>query len=375
MKTQGQHYFHLLNALRGIAALLVVGRHTYAYGPFIFPVSYMAVDIFFLLSGVVIEANYRDRLAGGMTPLSFLWLRIVRIYPLYILGSAITLATICLAPHHGFMLGSTLFVVPHLALRWLLTMLFLPGPLRQPGMYVFDPPTWSLLFELLVNAIYGFVLLRLNNRNLGLIIALAGLGLIANLAYFHAGNLVELGFAGLQTALGGLCRAGFSFFVGVALFRLNLVYDLGFIRRHSGVAALAIICVTAALLMAPVSSGQQLYIYVACVFFAFPVLIYGALAVQPSRWVGKIFDFLGDISYPVYALHWPLFCFVSSIIVIEVDPQWFAQWPLTGIGFMAPLLVLAYGMDKTYDRWARSFLKNRRLPRGIVTSRRLEERP
>jgi peptidoglycan/LPS O-acetylase OafA/YrhL len=366
MNSQKQ-YFHLLNALRGIAAILVVGRHTYIFGPVKFPVSGMAVDIFFLLSGVVIEANYQNRLANGMMPLSFIWLRIARIYPLYILGSMITLLTMCFTPHHELILGGSIFHIDYVALRWALALFVLPSPFSGEGIFVFNHPAWSLFYELLINAFYGLIAIHLTSKRLPWLILFFGIGLIANLIYFHSGHLFEFGFEGLTTSFGGLCRTGFSFFLGMALCRVNRVYNLDFIRRNSVMASWMIITLTATSLMAPISAGQHVYFYVFSVFCMFPAIIFAALAVQPGRIFAKVCDFLGNISYPIYALHVPLFCVFSSIIVLRFSWTWLDRWRMMGLVYFILLLAFSYTIDKTYDRWAKDVLRNLRRPPRIQT--------
>ncbi len=362
-----KQYFHLLNALRGIAAILVVGRHTYIFGPVKFPVSGMAVDIFFLLSGVVIEANYQNRLANGMTPFSFIWLRIARIYPLYILGSMITLLTMCFTPHHELILGGSIFHIDYVALRWALAMFVLPSPFSGEGIFVFNHPAWSLFYELLINAFYGITAVQLTFKRLSWLIIFFGIGLIANLIYFDSRHLVEFGFEGLTTSIGGFCRTGFSFFLGMALCRVNRVHDLDFIRRHSVIATWMIIMLTTASLMAPISADEDVYFYVFSVFFMFPAIIFAALAVQPGRTYARIWDFLGDISYPIYALHVPLFCVFSSIVVLNFSWTLFAWWRVMGLLYFIPLLASSYMINKTYDRWTRDLLKNFWRPQRIRT--------
>ncbi|MFX5999031.1 hypothetical protein ABTF05_21860, partial [Acinetobacter baumannii] len=48
--------------------------------------SYLAVDLFFLLSGVVLCRSYESRLLNGMRLGAFLRIRLLRLYPLYFLG-------------------------------------------------------------------------------------------------------------------------------------------------------------------------------------------------------------------------------------------------------------------------------------------------
>src|SRR5215210_2241655 len=82
--------YHSLNGLRGLAALIVVLFHAAALiGTQLAPGGYLAVDLFFILSGFVIAHAYDHRFAEGLGPLAFIRYRIIRFYPLYLLGLAI----------------------------------------------------------------------------------------------------------------------------------------------------------------------------------------------------------------------------------------------------------------------------------------------
>lgn len=82
--------FHGLDALRGVAAVVVVTRHAPAFfGVGLFPNSALGVDLFFVMSGFVIAHAYDERIARGMTALEFFRIRAIRLYPLYILGTLI----------------------------------------------------------------------------------------------------------------------------------------------------------------------------------------------------------------------------------------------------------------------------------------------
>ena len=82
-----RQHFHVLDALRGVAAIAVVTRHlpdqTLAR---LLPSSYLAVDLFFALSGFVLAHAYLGHLKAGMTFGQFAVRRIIRLYPLYLLG-------------------------------------------------------------------------------------------------------------------------------------------------------------------------------------------------------------------------------------------------------------------------------------------------
>ncbi len=82
--------FTVLDGLRGVAALCVVQTHTQdlLLGDTL-PTAYLAVDLFFLLSGFVLAHAYEERLRQGMTLHRFMLARLVRLYPLYLAGIAI----------------------------------------------------------------------------------------------------------------------------------------------------------------------------------------------------------------------------------------------------------------------------------------------
>ena len=79
--------FITLDALRGVAAFPVVYLHAQRmFGPQLFPHAHLAVDFFFLLSGFVMAYVYQDRLDQGWTVMGFMRVRILRLYPLYLVG-------------------------------------------------------------------------------------------------------------------------------------------------------------------------------------------------------------------------------------------------------------------------------------------------
>lgn len=82
------HRYEALDSLRGICALLVCLFHFRANSPLISMAfvrgSWLFVDFFFVLSGFVIAANYRQRLINGGFLRGFVILRFGRVYPLHL---------------------------------------------------------------------------------------------------------------------------------------------------------------------------------------------------------------------------------------------------------------------------------------------------
>jgi peptidoglycan/LPS O-acetylase OafA/YrhL len=86
---RGTRSFVTLDGLRGVAAFVVVVTHGGMALPFEISRAFLAVDFFFALSGFVLAHAYTERLRMGMAPRTFLLVRFARLYPLYILGTAI----------------------------------------------------------------------------------------------------------------------------------------------------------------------------------------------------------------------------------------------------------------------------------------------
>ena len=84
-----RHVYLNLDAIRGVAAISVMLYH---FSPFladgkVLPSSYLAVDLFFLLSGFVIAHAYDRKIENGMGFGTFLAIRLIRLYPLYLAGT------------------------------------------------------------------------------------------------------------------------------------------------------------------------------------------------------------------------------------------------------------------------------------------------
>src|SRR4051812_23930437 len=82
--------FLTLDALRGVAALIVFIRHSgpqFGLSAVEYSASHMAVDLFFVLSGFVLANAYESKLVDGTLGVSrFMLLRYIRLFPLYLLA-------------------------------------------------------------------------------------------------------------------------------------------------------------------------------------------------------------------------------------------------------------------------------------------------
>lgn len=86
-------HYHILDGLRGVAALVVVCFHIFeAYATSHLDQrinhGYLAVDFFFILSGFVIGYAYDDRWKR-MTIKEFIKRRLIRLHPMVVMGAVI----------------------------------------------------------------------------------------------------------------------------------------------------------------------------------------------------------------------------------------------------------------------------------------------
>ena len=89
--------FIFLDGMRGIAALAVMIMHFTLYTNYpIFSSAYVAVDLFFVLSGFVIARSYIDKLDNGEALTSLVAKRLIRFLPTYMIGMLLGLCAILL---------------------------------------------------------------------------------------------------------------------------------------------------------------------------------------------------------------------------------------------------------------------------------------
>jgi peptidoglycan/LPS O-acetylase OafA/YrhL len=287
-------HFRTLDALRGLSALAVVFYHLPVGG--LAPRGYLAVDLFFLMSGFVVAHAYEERLRSGWGVGRFLLARLKRLWPLYALG--IGLGVLCyqlakeFAPQHGI-------VVPDMPLATIvvLNVMFLPwtAVTRWP-MFPLNSPAWSLSVEMIGNLVYGIVARTVSDTTLKVLTALGALGL--GMIVYRAHSL-DVG-VDASNALGGYVRFAFSFPLGVLFYRHHRASRLPRLHVAWPFVLAAAACVFAGLL--PLEGVGDLI----AVLVIFPLLLLASLSREPAPRTAAAFAFVGALSYPLYIVHHPL---------------------------------------------------------------------
>ena len=344
--------YETLDALRGVAALSVVVYHLHAFNvtPDLLPSAHLAVDFFFVLSGFVVAHAYGEARLGRMSWLDFASRRIVRLMPLASLGAAIGLAVLLLKwrlypgaepPLTNILRAGALnlFMLPS----------FVGDTIYEHGIFPGDGPLWSLFFELVVNLVWGLIGVRLTTRRLALFVAASGLAMVG-LALMQGSTRMGVG---PETFWGGLARASFGFTLGVLLYRLRGVLTF----RARPWAPLACAAALAVAFAGPAwlvhGPAQTLAWDLAWMLVALPALVVVGAGQDGGGWLSKR---LGELSYPVYVLHWP------CVEVLAGARQKLAPslgWPVFCVVAIALVVLAAWFTLKLYDEPVRRWLGQR----------------
>lgn len=313
-----------LTAIRGIAAWWVVLFHFRDHFPLWLPAivsriaqnGYLAVDLFFQLSGLVIALNYERHLPRiAAAPIRrFLILRLARIYPLHLC----VLLLFLLNPLAIMIFSATgetgsRFEPSYFGLSLLLVQNW--GFTQE---LAWNIPAWSISTEWFAYLAFPFLILLLRlPRGTGMVIA-AYAALAAGLAamsWFAGAGL------GDEIPQLGLPRCVIQFSMGICLYRL-----LTSCRRIPSssllVAAIVGLGIFAAL---PVPDYVIMPISISCLILS--LADNGGVAARLLRpqWL----MWLGEVSYSTYLIHYFIKDWVKFLLVRE------------GVSSSLPLLVYA----------------------------------
>jgi peptidoglycan/LPS O-acetylase OafA/YrhL len=335
-----------LDVMRLIAAFMVVWGHlSEASHRLAGPPSFQAaVDFFFMLSGFVLALSNDPKFRNGMSPLTFLKRRTIRLLPILLFGAVMSLAIELAWPIEEL-------TWPQALASAVLSIVALPTPSPHPRDMLFplNHAYWSLFFEFWVaNVVYAALWRHLKRIILGVIVVFCAIGVVLTVHRF-----TNLGGYRWVNMPGGIARVGFGFFGGVCLARIHAAWPCP--AKLFGPLLLATLL---GAFWAPSLIAHN-YILGVFIFVISPLLIYtGATSVE---WPPRFSAMLGDTSYAVYALHMPIATRLGA---------WLASkpWPdrlVTAVAlaamiiFFAGLWLAALSVDRFYDTPVRRWLTRR----------------
>lgn len=361
--TYSKQHYQILDALRGIAAIIVVCYHIFEGFSFaqitnqtgdglikIFNHGYLAVDFFFLLSGFVINYAYNDRW-DTLTIKKFFSRRLIRLHPMLIIGAFIGL--LCFLIGGSQQWDGTQIPLYLSILTFLLTCFMIPAlpnsfnEIRGNGeLFPLNGPMWSLFFEYIGNILYALFIRRLNTKRLSIVVILL---FIAH-SIFTIGNLSGYGTIGVGWTFdninffGGIIRMLFPFTLGMLLSRNFKTIKTPYPFLLSSIILIATFSVPYLSQIRGINlNGIYEEISITIIF---PIILtIGASNKEKS----KLSTILGDLSYPLYIIHYPImYLFYQWLIKTK-------QYTLSETYPVAILVVilsisLAFLLSKFYDK-------------------------
>ena len=387
------HYI-LLDGLRGVAALMVLWYHVFegfafAKGSVIetFNHGHLGVDFFFLLSGFVISYAYDDRwksrqrstvnsqqtTSKSLSLKDFFKRRLIRLHPMLVMGAFIGL--ICFLLQGGVKWDGSSTPIHWTLIAFVLTLFFIPA---YPGasydirgnaeMFPLNGPSWSLFFEYIGNILYALFIRKLSNKMLTVLVGATGILWIWFVAFDISGyDMIGIGWTlDVVNFFGGLLRMMFPFTLGMLMARLfsqrttDNRRESFFTKNIFWIATIVLF----ALFSVPYISGEDVTSRVPtlanislngiyelfCIMVVFPLIVWIAALSDSaqSKFTLRISKFLGDLSYPLYIVHYPvMYLFYAWLI----KNQYFTlgeTWQMV-ILVLTVCIVLAYACLKLYD--------------------------
>ena len=365
-------HYALLDGLRGVAALLVVWYHIFEGFQFAGnkPVidfinhGYLAVDFFFILSGFVVGYAYDNRWGKTLTLGGFFRRRLIRLQPMVCMGALIGAASFLLS-------GMERWDGTHATL-WLTFLSFVSGCLMLPAlpgmprevrgngeMFPLNGPCWSLFFEYVGNIVYALFIRRLSTR----LLALLSFALCCALAWFAVTDQSGYGSIGVgwtvdrTNILGGSLRMLCPFTMGLLLSRIfkPIHYARGAFWTS---AALLLIIFHVSYIYSDGALSLNGMFEAACIIAVFPLVVwYAASGKTTDEASTRICRFLGDISYPLYIVHYPLMYAFYMWLIKTHQYTLHETWP-AALAAVSASIILAWLCLKLYDMPIRKWLRN-----------------
>ncbi len=296
----------VLQALRGVAALAVIGFHVNrsVFGvpkywpdhPFgrLFNFGHSGVEFFFVLSGFIILKAHRRDIGQSRQFASFVWKRFRRIYPIYWIVLAGVIPVFFVYPSLG---GGTKTTLDTLINSFLLARL-LPSANQ-----VLDV-SWTLFHEVLFYATFSILVL---NKRLGTIVV----------SLWIAVSLVVLV---LGPRLPELLQFYFS--------PLHLLFALGMasaelVRRRWVPVPLCqlvvglVLFATVAMIDTRLDDPKLMWLSI-CYGLASAIILSAAIEIERSGWfrVPRTMVVLGDASYSIYLVHFPALSVLAKMFLM-----------------------------------------------------------
>ena len=215
-------------------------------------------------------------------------------------------------------------------------------------MHPLDGPARTLFFEYIANILYALVLRKTSTRVLTLLTLVAAAVLIQYAVSSSNGDMIGGWSVTPEQLRIGFTRLSYPFLAGLLLSRVVRTGNLG--NTFIWCSLLLIV-----MLSLPRIGGSDKELLgmnglheALCIILVFPFIVYlGASGSVKNKTVETVCRFLGDISYPVYIIHYP-FAYIFMACVVNKHKTFAEAWP-AGLLVLVSSVTLAYVCLRMYD--------------------------
>ncbi|MEY9182648.1 peptidoglycan/LPS O-acetylase OafA/YrhL [Bradyrhizobium sp. USDA 326] len=306
-----------LDSIRGIAATSVVIHHLLLMPTFLaafphnawincsfFRSAWLLVDLFFVLSGMVMALSYIENDFTRFSLREFMIRRLARVYPLHIVmllaNLVFRLLRIGLVMAGVVVAAPTVFEVNN-AYSFSLNVLLLHS-MGFIDYLSWNAPSWSISVEFYTYFVFGLIVLfALRMGSLSWFYVLSGLLAVGSLVFIIF--VLEKRSLELQTDF-GLLRCFVGFFLGVLMVKI-----VDRLRAKPGAAVqgvLQFVAMIASVVLVSLAETNPAATFLAPVMFAIflgSLLAFPDALLMPRILVAKPLIWLGRRSYSIYMVH------------------------------------------------------------------------
>jgi peptidoglycan/LPS O-acetylase OafA/YrhL len=326
------------------------------------------VDLFFILSGFVLTWNYLDRMGRSWSTrdtLRFLWLRLARVWPVYLVTMHLAAAFVIFTLYVGRFPLPPPVIESMNAMSWLKQILLVQlwfQPYFDGSSW--NGPAWSISAEWLAYLLFGGLILIIFR----IAAATRARGLIwLALAAALAPTLLLLTHGVFYTPWSWLPRIIMQFTAGAlacAAVRKLVLTDGA--RRSAGIAALLLgaAIVGGLYLLDAYPPGDMLDAggLIDVFFLPFVVTLAIGAGTLPALLSTRIMVYLGHISFGVYMVHeivHMVWNWATLQFGILLTPSWSAKLVVLGLILFAGVMAAAmyHGVEEPARRWMRRMVE------------------
>ena len=328
--------YDILDGLRGVAAMMVLLYHVFndAKSFYVWPTTvyefyhgFLGVDFFFILSGFVMGYAYdrqwktsnQTSLSGSRETLTlwgFIKRRLIRLHPMVVMGVLLGAAAYII--QGCTMWDGTEVTIRAVMLATLMGLFMIPSPTSMDvrgytEAFPLNGPHWSLFLEYVGSLLYGLILHRLSTKWLGTLVSFSILSIVGYAFLVEDGGIAYGWSSEPMNLFGGMLRMLYAYPMGLLMARMFRERQPKPLRGHMFLlCSLALIV----LLGLPYLGGKntETIYQLVCVLLLFPIIIWYGARGMVSGWRQKTVSFVGRLSYPLYAVHYPfVYLFITWV--------------------------------------------------------------